>query len=439
MKVEVIHKPNGYVLWANEGRLFAFPIHQSSGKTIDLSHYDHMPYEIIKKEHADGYNFAFKLIMPANLPTKLVIGKDTPFAAQTRKMTHLNKVLEFLDGKPHLFADLRKIQQYKHLTDDDRQEVDYGAAEMDSAADSGDVSGGGAEIAISESIQRFMSYLKEATLIESKSVGTLYHTTKISSACKIIQKNELTGPYVPEYDMDGISTSRNKAFIYDKRNMKNYVQFVLDGDKISHNHKVIPYDYWHGSYRKDNPTEPQIQDEDEEIVLTKDGLKDVKKYIINVNVIVNDSSDSETEVLINLLKKSNIKHSVAAKSNINEVFLSCLKESVNKDLVYKKRDEGMFQAAYFGKSALRYRLKRFPHINDGDPVYEMHIELTPEDQGKGLAVEMIKAFLWREGGTAWFSHGRILNPNVYKVIDKIRQDPKWLVQDYEDGITIEEK
>ena len=106
---------------------------------------------------------------------------------------------------------------------------------------------------------------------------------------------------------------------------------------------------------------------------------------------------------------------------------------------YNIKDEGMFKAAYFGKSAIRFRTKKYPDINGGESVYEMHLDLHPSDQGKSLARDMIKVFLYKEGGTAYFSHGRIINPQVYKVLDKIKQDPKWLVQDEGDGITVQEK
>jgi hypothetical protein len=110
-------------------------------------------------------------------------------------------------------------------------------------------------------------------------------------------------------------------------------------------------------------------------------------------------------------------------------------------LKYVKKNEGMFTTAYFGDkgSALRYRVKKYPDINNGDIVYEMHIDIHPDEQGKGLAVDMIKSFLYRNGGVAWLSRGRVLNSNVYKVVDKIRKDRKFLVTDYDDGITIEEK
>ncbi len=122
-------------------------------------------------------------------------------------------------------------------------------------------------------------------------------------------------------------------------------------------------------------------------------------------------------------------------------FEEFINESVEY-LPYKKKNEGMFQAAYFGKkgSALRYRIKRFPDVNNGEPIYELHIDIHPDEQGKGLAVEMIKSFLYNEGGVGYFAHGRIINPQVYKVLDKIKLDSNWLVEDDEEyGITVQER
>lgn len=105
-------------------------------------------------------------------------------------------------------------------------------------------------------------------------------------------------------------------------------------------------------------------------------------------------------------------------------------------LPYRTENEGMFDAAYFGKSAIRYRKKTYKEINGEDPVLEIHLDLTPEDQGKGKAVEMMKALIRGEEMPLWLSHGRVLNKNVYKVIDKLRSDPAYEVVDLEDGILI---
>jgi hypothetical protein len=111
-----------------------------------------------------------------------------------------------------------------------------------------------------------------------------------------------------------------------------------------------------------------------------------------------------------------------------------------KIMNYEIVDEGMFKAAYFGSngSALRFRTKTIPNVNYGEPVIEMHVDVSEEEQGKGMAANMIKVFLYKEGGVAYFAYGRITNENMYKVLEKIKQDPKWLVQEEGNGITVQE-
>lgn len=110
-----------------------------------------------------------------------------------------------------------------------------------------------------------------------------------------------------------------------------------------------------------------------------------------------------------------------------------------KHLDYNIEDEGMFKAAYFGKDALRFRKKKFSDLNDGDWFYEIHLDITPENQGKGLGAEMVKSFLYREGGTAYVSKGRITNQNALGVIKKIKADPNFEVEEDERGFLIREK
>jgi hypothetical protein len=130
-------------------------------------------------------------------------------------------------------------------------------------------------------------------------------------------------------------------------------------------------------------------------------------------------------------KVKNIKQFVNENVDIKDLI---------KTMDYEIVDEGMFKAAYFGEngSALRFRVKTIPNINYGEPVLEMHIDVSENEQGKGMGANMIKVFLYKEGGVAYFSYGRITNENVYKVFEKIKQDPKWLVQDEGNGITIQE-
>jgi hypothetical protein len=132
------------------------------------------------------------------------------------------------------------------------------------------------------------------SLNEGKQVGLLYHVTTPEKLKKILDSNTLKGSYISwdggDTDFLGISTTRNKNFLYDD----NKIQIVLNGDKISNNYKIQPYDYWGREYNI--PDEPQIKDEDEEIIkVGKDGLKNVKNYIIKIN----DFTDSLNENILN--------------------------------------------------------------------------------------------------------------------------------------------
>ena len=130
------------------------------------------------------------------------------------------------------------------------------------------------------------------SLNEGKQVGLLYHVTSPQRLEKILSSNTLKGSLLDFYggkDFIGISTTRNKNFLYNQ----NQIQIVLDGDKISNNYKIMPYDYWGRSY--DLPKNPQARDEDEEVIkVGRDGLKDIKKYIVKIN----DFTDSLNEAIV---------------------------------------------------------------------------------------------------------------------------------------------
>ena len=60
-----------------------------------------------------------------------------------------------------------------------------------------------------------------------------------------------------------------------------------------------------------------------------------------------------------------------------------------------------------------------------------HIQVDAPMAGKGLATIMIKAFAYREGPIT-FSLGRITNPAVNHIIDKLRNDNEVTVDDEDD-------
>lgn len=138
--------------------------------------------------------------------------------------------------------------------------------------------------------------------------------------------------------------------------------------------------------------------------------------------------------------KNYIRKMINEINNFNEPISENDIKTLLKTMDYTIVDEGMFKAAYFGEngSALRFRTKVIPNVNYGDPVLEMHLDIAEEEQGKGMGADMIKVFLYKEGGVAYFSHGRILNPNFYKVLNKIEKDDEWEVKEEGNGITVQE-
>jgi hypothetical protein len=116
---------------------------------------------------------------------------------------------------------------------------------------------------------------------EAKQVGKLYHFTNKKALESILNQNKLLGSY-PYITADGetklaVSTSRNKNLFYDN----NKIRITLDGDKLSHHYKIIPFDYWLKQYNI--PDNPQTVDEDEELILTPKGaIHNINNYILDI-------------------------------------------------------------------------------------------------------------------------------------------------------------
>ena len=71
-------------------------------------------------------------------------------------------------------------------------------------------------------------------LLEAKQVGILYHTTTSSGLASILKSNKIWTNWI-----QGVSFTRDKNYWYG-----DYpAQLVLDGDKLSENQKVYPFNY----------------------------------------------------------------------------------------------------------------------------------------------------------------------------------------------------
>jgi hypothetical protein len=114
---------------------------------------------------------------------------------------------------------------------------------------------------------------------EAKQVGIVYHYTNYENLLNILQDDMLM---IGNHNY--ISLTRNK------KNNKNglQVQIVIDGNKLSNNYKIEPFDYFDMEYAKKHPIGYSGEDEQEERVLTKK-IKDLHKYILKINIMFNAS------------------------------------------------------------------------------------------------------------------------------------------------------
>ena len=103
-----------------------------------------------------------------------------------------------------------------------------------------------------------MSRFKEIVLnclLEAKQVGILYHTTTSSGLASILKSNKIWTNWI-----QGVSFTRDKNYWYG-----DYpAQLVLDGDKLSENHKVYPFNY---SYACDIEDDVYCRPESETAIL----------------------------------------------------------------------------------------------------------------------------------------------------------------------------
>ena len=96
---------------------------------------------------------------------------------------------------------------------------------------------------------------------------------------------------------------------------------------------------------------------------------------------------------------------------------------------------GEYSRAVFPEGEILFKEKTL----NGTPYLEMHIQIKKKYQGKGHAAEKVKELINTLNAPAFFSHGRVLNDNVYKVLNKIGQDERFEVVEVENGIWVKLK
>jgi hypothetical protein len=113
-------------------------------------------------------------------------------------------------------------------------------------------------------------------LREAKQAGTLYHYTTILSLLKILDSNVLGDESLGKYAT--VSLTRDKNFHKRTSIIPTECCIVIDGDKLSNNYKIVPYQWntAHFSGKKSTDT-GKIEDQMEEEV--QGSIKGVSKYI----------------------------------------------------------------------------------------------------------------------------------------------------------------
>lgn len=92
-----------------------------------------------------------------------------------------------------------------------------------------------------------------------------------------------------------------------------------------------------------------------------------------------------------------------------------------------------FSRATFPEGEINFKEKKL----NGKEYIEMHIQIKRKYQGKGYASEKIKELIKQLNKPAYFSHGRILNEDMYKVFEKIKNDKDFIVTEDDRGVWIE--
>lgn len=92
-----------------------------------------------------------------------------------------------------------------------------------------------------------------------------------------------------------------------------------------------------------------------------------------------------------------------------------------------------FSRAIFPEGEINFKEKNLK----GKEYLEMHIQIKRKYQGKGYASEKIKELIKQLNKPAYFSHGRILNEDMYKVFEKIKKDKDFKVSEDDRGVWIE--
>lgn len=145
----------------------------------------------------------------------------------------------------------------------------------------------------------------------------VYHFTLTSSMVNVLKTNtfSLTAAVGSKADLD---VNGNKFFFFSTTRSKNNgytrgnVKIELDGNKLNHNYKSIPVDYWQRSKnpkdyenKNDYKTAHTSNEQEDRIISDKSEIPNAVKYIIAIHVEYSDDQNRINE-FIDLIKYSKI-------------------------------------------------------------------------------------------------------------------------------------
>lgn len=245
------------------------------------------------------------------------------------------------------------------------------------------------------SIKRFDEFINESYLLGAR--APLYHTTNIYAASFILNDNE-----IKLGGNDGsVSLTRDKNF----KILDEAVTFVLDGEKLSQNFKIVPFDYFNFSHKtKADPRRTSPQDVEFEEVIKKP-IKHLDMFLLEIRL--NDSIEKSRnaprntreelreayEDLINAIidyKENNYSSKVKVFFKGKEVETEFLKNEIKDNLV----DENI----YHKNSGTRVTVNKFADEDSYKVYYSSYNPIIGKDPDDFLKFINAKGIKHSKGG-----------------------------------------
>lgn len=147
----------------------------------------------------------------------------------------------------------------------------------------------------------------EHKVYEAKQVGTIYHVCSLKDYLKYILPNDELRASGKYYNFayggdDFVSFTRDKGFVLESRDDDTVlVQLVVDGDKLSENYKVRPYNDFafgeDGEAKEDDFRKREMEE------CVRGPIKNISKYIKEVRFDIAAQHDLTQESDIGILKR----------------------------------------------------------------------------------------------------------------------------------------